>query len=200
MAISRDNVVVALGASTGGTRAMSVVLSALPEDFPCILVVQHMPPHFTRMHADSLEQACAMTVREARNGDLVERGIVLIAPGDDHMRLIRTTTGLLAVSCVPGPKVSGHCPSVDELFFSVAKTDGIKAIGVILTGMGNDGARGLCEMRRRGAFTIGQNEQTCVVYGMPKEAYEMGGVCRQAPLGEIADLLIRHVGAEFLNR
>jgi len=185
--------VVALGASTGGTQSTAQILKALPRDFPGIVVVQHMPPVFTRLYADNLDKECQMTIREAKSGDNLRQGLVLIAPGEKHMRLAKSEQGGWAVICSPGAKVSGHCPSVDELFFSVARMAGGNAVGVILTGMGSDGALGLCEMRKRGAYTIGQDESTCIVYGMPKEAYDRGGVCKQASLGQIAELLIRQV-------
>jgi len=187
----KPDMVVALGASTGGTQSTARILHRLPPDFPGIVIVQHMPEIFTRLYADNLDKECAMTVREAKDGSPVLRGHVLIAPGDAHMRLIRHVSGGYAVSCTAGPKVSGHRPSVDELFFSAARVAGAHAVGVILTGMGMDGALGLCEMRRCGAYTIGQDESTCVVYGMPKEAFDRGGVVRQAPLDLIPELLLR---------
>ena len=188
-----SNMVVAMGASTGGTQSTARILRALPKDFPGIVVTQHMPRVFTKLYAENLNTECALTVREASDGDAVRPGQVLIAPGDAHMRLVKHVTGGYAVRCAPGSKVNGHCPSVDELFFSAARAAGADAVGVILTGMGADGALGLCEMRRRGAYTIGQDEHTSVIYGMPKEAYERGGVVRQAALEEIAGILIHHV-------
>lgn len=184
--------VVALGASTGGTQSTARILRMLPSDFPGVVIVQHMPPNFTRMYAENLNKECALTIREAQDGDAVMPGHVLIAPGDAHMRLVKRMNGF-AVSCTPGPKIGGHCPSVNELFLSVARLAGRQAVGVILTGMGADGAVGLTEMRARGAYTIGQDESTCVVYGMPREAYEMGGVVRQAPLDQIPSLLMRYM-------
>lgn len=184
---------VALGASTGGTQSTAKILRALPEDFPGIVIVQHMPPDFTRMYAESLDRDCRMRVREARDGDAVERGLALIAPGDRQMRVVARPGGGWGVACAPGEKVNGHCPSVDVLFFSVARcVPGRQAVGVILTGMGADGARGITDMRRAGAYTIGQDEATSVVYGMPREAYEMGGVVRQAGLHDIAGLLMQY--------
>jgi two-component system chemotaxis response regulator CheB len=187
-----DGFVVAVGASTGGTQATARILRALPEDFPALLIVQHMPPVFTRLYAENLNRDCALAVREARDGDTVRPGQALVAPGNAHMRLFKGSDGFFHVSCKPGPKVNGHCPSVDELFFSAASHAGARAVGVILTGMGDDGARGLSAMRGSGAYTIGQSEATCAVYGMPREAHERGGVVRQAPLGQIAELLLRH--------
>ncbi len=187
--------VVAIGASTGGTQATSRILRALPADFPGIVIVQHMPPNFTRMYADSLDKECALAIREARDGDAVLPGQVLIAPGDEHMRLNHRNGGGYSVSCVRGMKVGGHCPSVNELFASVAQNAGRHAIGVILTGMGADGALGLTEMRAQGAYTIGQDESTCTVYGMPREAFLMGGVVCQAPLDQIPGLLVKRIKA-----
>ncbi|MDL2288058.1 chemotaxis response regulator protein-glutamate methylesterase [Oscillospiraceae bacterium OttesenSCG-928-F05] len=184
--------IIALGASTGGTQATTKVLRALPADIPGMVIVQHMPPVFTRMYAESLDQSCKMHVREARDGDKVRQGEVLIAPGDMHMSLVRMDKSF-TVRCKNGPKVNGHCPSVDVLFDSVASTCKGNAVGIILTGMGADGARGLATMRRAGAYTIGQDEASSVVYGMPKEAYEMGGVCRQAPIDEVAKILMAFV-------
>lgn len=185
---------VAIGASTGGTQSTAKILRALPADFPGIIIVQHMPPDFTRMYAENLNRECAMTIKEAREGDLIERGTVLIAPGGNmHCEVVRRGEQLCA-HMKPGAKVNGHCPSVDVLFLSVARNapDG-EAVGVILTGMGADGARGLLEMRRRGSFTIGQDEKSCVVYGMPREAHEIGAVSRQVALDNIAATLIAYV-------
>lgn len=188
------NGIVAIGASTGGTQGTAKILKALPADFPGVIIVQHMPPDFTRMYAENLDRDCRMRVREAREGDVIERGVVLIAPGGNmHCEVVRRG-GLPCAHMKAGEKVNGHCPSVDVLFGSVARAapDG-EAVGVILTGMGSDGARGLLEMRNRGSFTIGQDEKSCVVYGMPKEAYEMGAVARQVPLDNIASALISYV-------
>lgn len=149
------------------------------------VIVQHMPPGFTKMYAERLNNQCRVVVREAKTGDRVVPGQVLIAPGDAHMRLLKVN-GEYQVECRSGPKVNGHCPSVDVLFESVAKAAGAGAVGIILTGMGNDGAKGLLEMRRAGAKTIGQNEASCIVYGMPKAAYDIGAVQQQAELTQIA--------------
>jgi len=178
--------VLAIGASTGGTEAISDVVTKFHRDIPGTVIVQHMPPKFTEMYADRLDKECEVKVREARDGDLVEKGKILLAPGDKHMRLMRTGD-TYRVEVRPGPKVSGHCPSVDVLFESVAKAAGRNAVGVILTGMGADGARGLLSMRKAGARTIGQNEATCVVYGMPKVAYDIGAVEKQVPLEFVAN-------------
>ena len=156
-------------------------------------MVQHMPVGFTAMYAERLNNECEVIVKEAKSGDIVRNGQVLLAPGDKQMRLVKVN-GVYQVECRPGPKVSGHCPSVDVLFESVAKTAGRDAIGVLMTGMGRDGAKGLLEMKRKGAVTIGQDEKTCVVYGMPKEAYEIGAVTYQVPLGQIAQKLYYILG------
>lgn len=179
------NKILAIGASTGGTEAIYDVVKEFHPDIPGTVIVQHMPPGFTRMYAERLNNQCRVTVKEAENGDLVERGKVLIAPGDKHMRLTRTG-GVYRVEVKEGEKVSGHCPSVDVLFQSVAKAAASNAVGVILTGMGSDGARGLLAMRRAGAKTIGQDEKSCVVYGMPKVAFEIGAVAQQVSLENIA--------------
>ena len=183
--------VIALGASTGGTQSTALILKALPGNLPGMAVVQHMPPDFTRMYAENLDKDCALTVCEAKDGDLIEKGKVLIAPGDMHMEVVKRGAQF-AVKCYKGAKVSGHCPSVDVLFRSAAKTAGRNALGIILTGMGADGARGLLEMRNAGARTIGQDEKSCVVYGMPKEAYEIGAVETQAPLDSIASMIMNY--------
>ena len=177
--------VIAIGASTGGTEAIATVMRALPAGLPCIVVVQHMPGAFTGMFADRLNAACAFPVREARNADRIEPGVALVAPGGYHLRVARSPEGL-GLSVAPGAKVSGHCPSVDVMFRSVAVNVGANAIGVILTGMGSDGAAGLLEMRRAGAGTIGQDEATSVIYGMPKAAYDKGAVAFQLPIGQVA--------------
>ncbi|MDR0671995.1 MAG: chemotaxis response regulator protein-glutamate methylesterase [Oscillospiraceae bacterium] len=184
---------VALGASTGGTQSTAQILRQLPADFPGMVIVQHMPPDFTRMYAESMDRECRMRVREARDGDEVRQGLVLIAPGDLQTRVKAQAGGGYLVQCAPGEKVSGHRPSVDVLFSSVAASAGAHAVGVILTGMGADGARGLLEMRRQGAYTLGQDEHSSVVYGMPREAFVMGAVVRQAGLEQIARLLMDYV-------
>lgn len=149
-------------------------------------MVQHMPPGFTQMYANRLNEECRVRVKEAKSGDIVLPGQVLLAPGgDQHMQLVKIN-GSYQVVLKNGPKVNGHCPSVDVLFDYVAKVAGKKAIGIILTGMGGDGAKGLLEMRRAGARTIGQDESTCIVYGMPKVAYDLGAVEYQEKLPEIA--------------
>ena len=184
-----SSTVIAIGASTGGTEAVLEVVKEFPADTPGVVIVQHMPAGFTRMYADRLNKICNMEVREARNGDQVHRGLILIAPGDFQMTLVKNG-GEYSVRCVPGNKVSGHRPSVDVLFSSVAQSACPNAIGAILTGMGGDGARGLLEMKNAGAYTIGQDEASCVVYGMPMVAYNMGAVTKQAPLDRIAGLIL----------
>lgn len=177
--------VIAIGASTGGTEAIFEVVKQFGTDIPGVVVVQHMPPGFTKMYAERLNNQCRVQVKEAVTGDQVSQGKVLIAPGDKHMRIVKVG-GIYQVECKSGEKVSGHCPSVDVLFQSVAKTVREKAVGVILTGMGGDGSKGLLEMRKAGAVTIGQDEASCIVYGMPKVAYDIGAVQYQTGLTNIA--------------
>jgi two-component system, chemotaxis family, protein-glutamate methylesterase/glutaminase len=177
--------VVAIGTSTGGTQALEAVLTRLPADSPGIVVVQHMPETFTGMFAERLNNLCVIEVREARNNDRVVAGRALIAPGGKHMMLKRTGMQY-QVEVADGPLVNRHKPSVDVLFRSAAKFAGINAVGIIMTGMGDDGARGLKEMRDAGAETIAQDEASCVVFGMPKEAIRLGAVDRVLPLNEIA--------------
>lgn len=179
------NKILAIGASTGGTEALKDVLMGLPRNAPGTVIVQHMPSNFTGPFAERLNGLCSMEVREARNGDSIIPGVALIAPGDYHM-VVRRSGARYYVEIGSGEKVSGHRPSVDVLFNSVAKIAGANAIGAILTGMGGDGARGLLSMRNAGARTLGQDEATCIVYGMPKVAYELGGVERQLPLDKIS--------------
>ncbi len=183
---------VAIGASTGGTEAILAVLKELPANTPGVVIVQHMPPVFTKMYAERLDKVCKMTVREAQNNDRVETGTALIASGDKHMRLRRDGRGYY-VDCREGEKVSGHCPSVDALFESVAQHAGKDAVGVILTGMGADGAKNLLAMRKTGSHTIGQDQATCIVYGMPMVAYNIGAVAEQLPLPQIADAILRRL-------
>lgn len=183
-----SNTIIAIGASTGGTQAILEVVKDFPRDMPGIVITQHMPPVFTKMYADRLNNLCHMEVKEAETGDIVLPGRILIAPGDRHMELIRKGNNYY-VECFTGDKVNGHCPSVDVLFNSVAEKAGSAAIGIILTGMGYDGAKGLMKMKQRGAFTIGQDEKSSVVYGMPKVAYDIGGVMKQASLRDIPELI-----------
>ena len=179
------NLLVAIGASTGGTEAIASVIKEFGTDIPGVVIVQHMPAGFTQMYAKRLDDQCRVRVKEAETGDVVLPGQVLIAPGGDrHMRVVKVGNQY-QVECKAGPKVNGHCPSVDVLFDSVAKVVGNRALGIILTGMGGDGAKGLLAMKEAGAKTIGQDESTCVVYGMPKVAYDLGAVQYQEKLGDI---------------
>jgi two-component system, chemotaxis family, protein-glutamate methylesterase/glutaminase len=184
--------VVAIGTSTGGTQALEVVLTALPRICPGIVIVQHMPEKFTEAFASRLDGLCQIEVREARNGDRVVPGLALIAPGGRHMTL-RRSGAYYHVDVVDGPLVNRHRPSVDVLFRSTAKCAGSNALGIIMTGMGDDGARGLKEMHESGAETIAQDETTCVVYGMPKEAVKLEAVDRIVPLQEIAKSIMQCV-------
>jgi two-component system, chemotaxis family, protein-glutamate methylesterase/glutaminase len=181
--------VVAIGTSTGGTLALETVLTTLPEDVPGIVVVQHMPAGFTDMFARRLDGLCHIRVREALHGDWVEPGLALIAPGGRHLQLARDGRGY-HVAVVDGPLINRHKPSVDVLFRSVARMAGHNALGIIMTGMGDDGALGLKEMRDAGAATIGEAEETCVVFGMPKEAMLRGAVESVLPLHEIGGGLV----------
>ncbi len=187
-----DDIIIGLGASTGGTDATLEVLKYLPADIPGMVIVQHMPAGFTKMYAERVNKLCKMEVREAKNGDEIHRGLVLIAPADYQTRIVRIGNRY-TVSCTQGEKVSGHRPSVDALFQSMSEVVRCKMVGIILTGMGQDGAAGLLAMRKKGAFTIGQDEKSSVVYGMPKVAYDIGGVEVQAPVEKIADILLRQL-------
>jgi two-component system chemotaxis response regulator CheB len=186
--IEASKTIIAIGASTGGTEAIYSVVKQFPKDMPGVVIVQHMPPVFTKMYADRLNNSCQMEVKEAETGDIIRPGRVLIAPGGLHMKVKRAENGHI-VECVNGNLVNGHCPSVDVLFDSVAENVGKNVIGVILTGMGCDGAKGLLNMRKKGAITIGQNEASCIVYGMPKVAYDIGAVEKQVELNEIPKLI-----------
>lgn len=181
--------VVAIGTSTGGTQALEAVLTALPETAPGIVVVQHMPSGFTEMFARRLDGLCRLRVKEARHGDRVEEGLALIAPGARHLQLMRDAGGY-HVGVVDGPLINRHKPSVDVLFRSVARTAGRDALGIIMTGMGDDGALGLREMFDAGAATVAESEETCVVFGMPKEAIQRGAVQNVLPLHEIAGAVL----------
>jgi len=183
--------IIAIGASTGGTEAIIEVIKGFPANTPGVVIVQHMPPVFTKMYAERVDKICAMRVCEAQNGDRVERGVILIAPGGDQQMYLRQDASGYYVYLAAGAKVSGHCPSVDVLFDSVATTAGKNAVGVLLTGMGADGAKGLTAMRKAGAHTIGQDEASCVVYGMPMVAFNMGGVSEQLPLSSIGDAVLQ---------
>ncbi|QIK39062.1 chemotaxis response regulator protein-glutamate methylesterase [Caldichromatium japonicum] len=182
--------VVAIGTSTGGTQALEYILTRLPRTAPGIVIVQHMPAQFTAAFAARLNQLCEIEVREAKDGDRVLPGLALIAPGSDHL-LLRRSGAQYRVEVRGGPLVSRHCPSVDVLFRSTAQAAGPNAIGIIMTGMGDDGARGLLEMHQAGALTIAQDEQSCVVYGMPKEAVKLGAVDAVLGLDQIPALIVR---------
>ena len=181
--------VVMIGASTGGTEALKTLLETLPSDTPGIVIVQHMPELFTRAFASRLDGLCAITVKEAESGDTVLRGRALIAPGNHHV-LLQRSGARYYVEVKDGPLVCRHRPSVDVLFRSAARYAGPNAVGVILTGMGDDGARGMREMKQAGAKTIAQDEATCVVFGMPKEAIRMNGVDQVMPLDSIAGAIL----------
>jgi two-component system chemotaxis response regulator CheB len=182
--------IIAIGASTGGTEALYAVLKKLPNTLPGIVVVQHMPPVFTAMYAERLNGVCSMVVKEAENGDEVKAGHVYIAPGGFQMRLQRRKNTTY-IRVFKGEKRNGHCPSADELFDSVTELYGKHAVGIILTGMGQDGAYGILKMKESGAVTIGQDEKTSIVYGMPKVAYDIGGISYQMPLQDIASKLMQ---------
>jgi two-component system chemotaxis response regulator CheB len=184
-----SNKVIAIGTSTGGTQALELLLSSLPRVCPGIVVVQHMPEKFTAMFAQRLNSLCDIEVREAKNGDRVNIGRVLIAPGGMHMRLVRSGA-FFNVEICDGPPVNRHKPSVDVLFKSVSMISRDNALGIIMTGMGDDGARGLRDMHDAGAHTIAQDEASCVVFGMPKEAIKLGGVDRVVSLKSIAAEII----------
>ncbi|HEX2833181.1 MAG TPA: chemotaxis response regulator protein-glutamate methylesterase [Thermoanaerobaculia bacterium] len=179
---------IAIGASTGGTDALREILRELPASTCGIAIVQHMPEFFTRSFAKNLNEVCAIDVKEAESGDELRAGVALIAPGDKHLVVLARGTRFY-VDVVDGPLVSRHRPSVDVLFRSVATAAGASAIGVILTGMGADGADGLATMKKAGAATIAQDEASCVVFGMPREAIKRGAVDRVLPVSEIANAL-----------
>jgi two-component system chemotaxis response regulator CheB len=181
---------VAIGSSTGGTQALELVLSQLPADSQGIAIVQHMPEHFTAMYAARLDGICAMNIREAKSGDRIERGVALIAPGGKHLQ-VRKRGGQYYAEVSSGPPVNRHCPSVDVLFKSMAECAGADALGIIMTGMGDDGARGLLAMHQTGARTIAQDEASCVVFGMPKEAIRLGAADMIMGLERIAGEILR---------
>lgn len=187
------NKVIAIGASTGGTEALKAVLTKMPPNSPGILVVQHMPANFTTAFADRLNGMCSIAVSEARNGDTVVPGKALIAPGNFHM-IMRRSGARYYVEVKDGPMVHHQRPAVDVLFKSVARFAGPNAVGVILTGMGADGAEGMLEMKNAGASNIAQDEHSCVVFGMPKEAIKLGGVDKVVPLDQVSGEILRMVG------
>lgn len=180
---------IAIGASTGGTEAILEVVRQFPAKMPGIVVTQHMPAGFTAMYAERLNRICKLSVKEAQHGDRVQPGQILLAPGGLQMRVVRMGSGY-SVSCTDEAKVSGHKPSVDVLFNSVASIAKNHAIGILLTGMGADGAAGMLRMRKAGAYTIGQDKESCVVYGMPMEAYKIGAVCQQVSLSTIPQVVM----------
>ncbi|PWT99763.1 MAG: chemotaxis response regulator protein-glutamate methylesterase [Terriglobia bacterium] len=181
--------VIAIGASTGGTEAIASVLRVLPKGAPGVVVVQHIPPVFSRAFASRLDEICEIDVKEAQDGDVVRPGLALVSPGDFHMVVRRGASGYF-VNVKTGPRVCYQRPSVDVLFFSVAEAIGPEAVGALLTGMGADGAQGLLRMRNAGARTIAQNEATCVVFGMPREAIQLGAAQQVVPLDRIAHALM----------
>jgi two-component system chemotaxis response regulator CheB len=183
--------VVAIGASTGGTEALKILLEALPPDSPGVVIVQHMPENFTRAFANRLDGLCRITVKEAESNDTVIRGRALIAPGNRHL-LLKRSGARYFVEVREGPLVCRHRPSVDVLFRSAARYAGQNAVGVILTGMGDDGARGMLEMKQAGAVTIAQNEATCVVFGMPNEAIKRDAVDKVLPLDAVSGAILNH--------
>ena len=191
-AAASQETVIAIGASTGGTEAILEVVKNFPADTPGVVITQHMPAGFTAMYAERLNRICKMEVREAKNGDRIRKGLMLLAPGGLQMRVVPLGNSY-AVSVQEGEKVNGHRPSVDVLFDSVALHVREHAIGVLLTGMGADGAAGLLRMRKNGAYTIGQDKNSCVVYGMPMEAHKIGAVCQQCPLNTIGQTVLARV-------
>ncbi|MCL4458108.1 MAG: chemotaxis response regulator protein-glutamate methylesterase [Nitrospirae bacterium] len=182
--------IIAIGASTGGTQAITEIVTALPESTQGIVIVQHMPPMFTRSFANRLNTMSRLDVKEAQTGDRVLRGTVLIAPGDKHMT-VKRNGAMYYVDIADGPMVNFVRPSVDVLFRSVAKYAGKNAVGVVLTGMGEDGARGLLEMKNAGAYTIAQDEASSIVFGMPKRAIELGAAEKVLPLDDIAETVVK---------
>ena len=190
--IKTTDAIIAIGSSTGGTEAVKDVLMALPPNIPPILITQHMPERFTKTWADRMNQLCRISVKEAEDGDSVLPGHALVAPGSYHMTLVRSGARY-TVRINQDPPVNRHRPSVDVLFASVAQYAGANAVGVILTGMGRDGAKEMLAMKQAGAFTIAQDEASCVVFGMPKEAIKLGGVDKVLPLSEIPAAIVAYV-------
>ncbi|MBO6586879.1 MAG: chemotaxis response regulator protein-glutamate methylesterase [Gracilimonas sp.] len=190
------NKLIAIGASTGGTRALEAVLTELPANIPGIVITQHMPPVFTKSFSERLNSICRINVKEAEDGDLIKSGQALIAPGSFHM-LVEKTSAKYYVRIKSGPPVHHQRPSVDVMFNSVAKSAGLNAMGVILTGMGADGASGLLNMKNAGAHTIAQDEATSVVYGMPKEAVKLGAAEEVLPLQSIPRAIVKHMARKM---
>lgn len=189
LTLGNKNQIIAIGASTGGVEALGQILCQLPEEIPGIVVVQHIPQKFSKLFADRLNSQCRITVKEALDGEEIKPGLALIAAGDKHLKVVKNRDKYI-VKTYTGNKINGHCPSVDVLFESVADTVGADAIGVILTGMGYDGAKGLLRMKEKGSFTIGQDRKSSAVYGMPMEAYNLGAVDKQVSLENIARELV----------
>ncbi len=192
--ISREGIIV-IGASAGGTQAIAEIMERLPRSTPGIAIVQHMPPKFTASFAERLNNQCALEVREAKSGDRLKQGVALVAPGGYHLEIMRAGGGY-AVRVFEDEPVNRHRPSVDVLFNSAARIAGADALGIILTGMGGDGARGLQAMKMAGAHTIAQDEKSCVVFGMPEQAIRQGGVCEIASLDRIAERILEWANAE----
>lgn len=188
----REGYIVALGASTGGTDALECVIKSFPDTMPPVVVVQHMPPVFTKLYSERMDKCCTVHVKEAEDGDRLTQGLCLIGAGGLQMEVRKDSRGYY-VKLYEGEKVSGHCPSVDVMFSSVADAAGNKAIGAIMTGMGADGAKGLLKMHQKGAYTIGQDKDSCIVYGMPMEAYKLGACSEQQPLNNIGKTLCRRL-------
>lgn len=185
---------IAIGASTGGTEAIRTVLREMPADCPPVVIAQHMAEGFTRMFAARLDRECRVAVREARHGDVLRPGEAVVAPGHAHLRICRRS-GRYRCELSDAPPVNRHRPSVDVLFESVAVAAGVHALGVILTGMGADGAAGMTRMKRAGAYNIAQDEHTCVVFGMPRQAIAAGAVDEVLPLGRIHARMLERIGA-----
>lgn len=189
VSVSDKQKIVAVASSTGGTNALEEVIKRLPEDMPPILVVQHMPSGFTKLFAERLNATYPQEIREAQTGDFLMKGLMLLAPADRHMRLV-VKQGRFAVDCFVGNRIHGVMPAADVLFESIANVAKNNAVGVVLTGMGSDGAKGLLQMKAVGCKNIGQNKETCVVYGMPKAAMDIGAVHYELPIEGIADMIV----------
>jgi len=194
--IATTRKVIAIGSSTGGTEALRRVLMPLPKSCPGIVMAQHMPPGFTTSFAERLNELCPIDVKEAEDGDAVIPGRALLAPGEFHMQLARSGAKYF-VKVKDGPRVCRHKPSVEVLFETTAKIAGANAMGIIMTGMGYDGADGMVKMREAGAYTVAEDEASCVVFGMPKEAIERGGACKVVPLDTIPDEIVRFASGKF---
>lgn len=192
---NRD-LLIAIGASTGGTEAIIEVVKDLPENTPGIVIVQHLPANFTELYTNRLNSACKMKVKTAQNLDRIKQGQIILANGDHQMSIRRDREGLY-INSIKGERVSGHCPSVDVMFGSIADTCANTCIGVMLTGMGADGAMNMKKMRDKGAYTIGQDQKTSIVYGMPMEAYKNGSIIRQLPLNKISEEILNHLRTKY---